>query len=104
MSDPQNVQLSCADETAYRTRLTAEKSTYRDCVEVHGLPDAFHYWSNRYMRPKLEAFGFGSPDDMFRKYLLEQCQSRQNDAKRFLSIGSGNCDLEIGLGTHLRAA
>jgi hypothetical protein len=65
-------------------------------VEVHELPDIFHYWSNRYMRPQLEAFGFSSPDGMFRKYLVEQCQARKNDAKRFLSIGSGNCDLEIG--------
>jgi len=54
------------------------------------------------MRPKLEAFGFSSPDGMFRKYLAEQCQARKNDAKRFLSIGAGNCDLEIGIGAQLR--
>ena len=41
---------------------------------------------------------------MFRKYLAEQCLARRNDAKRFVSIGAGNCDLEIDLGLHLRTA
>ncbi len=88
----------------YRTRLSAETAIYRDCLEVHSLPDIFHYWSNRHVRPELEAFGFSSPVGMFQKFLLEQCQARKNDLKRFVSIGSGNCDLEIGLGLHLRAA
>ncbi len=89
--------------TTYGTRIAAEKDIYRDCLEVHSLPEIFHYWSNRYVRPKLEALGFSSPVGMFMKYLAEQCQARKNGAKRFVSIGSGNCDLEIDLGSQLRA-
>src|SRR6266849_2532766 len=44
--------------TTYGTRIAAEKDIYRDCLEVHSLPEIFHYWSNRYVRPKLEALGF----------------------------------------------
>ena len=83
--------------TTYGARIAAEKDIYRDCLEVHSLPEIFHYWSKQYVRPKLEALGFSSPVGMFIKYLAEQCQARKNDAKRFVSIGSGNCDLESTL-------
>src|SRR5271169_6300702 len=81
----------------YATRVANETRLYRDLVEIHGLPEIFHYWSNRYVRPKLEAFGFSTPEQMFRKYIVEQCLRHQERPKRFVSLGSGNCDLEIGL-------
>ena len=96
-------QPAGADATAYGKRLADEEGTYRDCEEVHNLPDIFHYWSNRHVLPMLKAFGFSTPAEMFRKYLAEQCQARKNEVKRFVSIGSGNCDLEIDLALHLLA-
>src|SRR2546430_2119783 len=87
----------------YRARLQAEERVYKDCASVHDLPAIFHYWSERYIRPKLEAFGFNGPNGMFCRYLSEQCERRKNDRKRFVSIGSGNCDLEIELAANLRA-
>src|SRR6266481_5882772 len=88
----------------YAARVAAEKNTYRDCLDIHNLPEIFHYWSNRYVRPKLEAFGFSNPNEMFQKYVAEQCRRQSNGATRIASIGSGNCDLEIELASHLRAA
>ena len=90
-------------DESYRARVAAEKGIYEDCVKVHDLPPIFHYWSNRYIRPKLEAFGFSTPNDLFKKYLAEQCQRRAHEALRFASIGAGNCDLEITLASHLRS-
>lgn len=87
----------------YRARVAAEKGIYEDCVKVHDLPQIFHYWSNKYIRPKLEAFGFSTPNDMFKKYLLEQAKRRPQEPLRFASIGAGNCDLEISLASYLRA-
>ena len=92
------------DRPAYEARLAAEQSIYRDCVDVHSLPDIFHYWSNRYVKPKLEAFGFSNPNELFLRYLLEQCRRPDPVARRFVSIGSGNCDLEIDLAAQLRSA
>ena len=46
----------------YAARLAAEDRLYRDDIDVHNLPGIFHYWSNRYIRPKLEAFGFSTPE------------------------------------------
>ena len=90
-------------DESYRARIAVEKGVYEDCVKVHDLPPIFHYWSDKYIRPKLEAFGFISPNDMFKKYLLEQAQRRPQGTLRFASIGAGNCDLEIALASSLQA-
>ena len=87
----------------YAARLAAEARHYRDDIDVHGLPEIFHYWSNRYVRPKLEAFEVSNPEAMFRKYLGEQFERHPNQAKRFVSFGAGNCNLEIELALDLRA-
>jgi SAM-dependent methyltransferase len=87
----------------YAARLAAEDRHYRDDTDVHNLPGMFHYWSNRYVRPKLEAFGFSTPEAMFRKYLGEQFERHPNQPKRFVSFGSGNCNMEIELALDLRA-
>lgn len=92
------------DEAAYAARLATEKNIYQDCLDVHNLPEIFHYWSNRYVRPKLEAFGFSTPDEMFRKYAAEQCGRDPDSGKRIVSVGAGNCQVEIDLARHLRAA
>jgi SAM-dependent methyltransferase len=87
--------------SAYAARLAEERDHFEDCVNVHNLPDIFHYWSNQHVRPGLEALGLSSPDDLFRKYIGEHCQRGKNS--RFVSVGSGNCDLEINLALHFRS-
>jgi SAM-dependent methyltransferase len=54
------------------------------------------------MRPELLRFGFGSPKEMFRKFLGEQLDGQPRE-RRFVSLGAGNCDLEIQLALQLRA-
>ena len=87
---------------SYAARLAAENGRFRNCVDVHNLPEIFHYWSNRYIRPKVEALGFTTPNDLFRKYVAE-CGARSTGPARFASIGSGNCELEVSLAGHLRS-
>ena len=89
--------------SAYAVRLAAENGIYRDCVNVHNLPDIFHYWSNRHVRPQLEALGFSTPNEMFQKYLGAHFGPGKNTAPRFASVGSGNCDLEVSLASHFRS-
>ena len=91
------------EDENYHARVRAEKGVYEDCLIVHDLPPIFHYWSNKYIRPKLEAFGFSTPNDMFKKYLAAQCERCPHEGLRFASIGAGNCDLEINLALHLRS-
>ena len=87
----------------YRSRVAIERENYENTLNVHALPDIFHYWSNAYVRPKLEVLWIGSSSEMFSTYLEEQGELRKTDAKRFVSIGSGNCDLEIELALRLMA-
>ena len=91
------------EAAAYATRLAAENRLYRDDVDIHHLPEIFHYWSNRYIRPKLEAFGFSRPEGLFGKYVGEQFRRGENLHKRFVSFGSGNCNMEVDLAVELRA-
>ncbi len=90
------------EPASYQERVAGEIGAYEDCLEVHELPPIFHYWSNRYVRPKLEAFGFAHPHEMFGRYLGQQCR-RRGEGARFLSLGAGNCDLEIQAAAQLRA-
>ena len=78
----------------YEARLRAERATYDGCVDVHALPQIFHYWSNKYLRPKLEAFGFSNPDEFFAVHIRE-AQSAAGRPISVASLGSGNGDTEV---------
>jgi SAM-dependent methyltransferase len=92
--------------SAYQESLAEEKKIYENCKNVHNLPPIFHYWSNRHLLPKLQSFGFSSPTGMFAKQLDLLCgsgaTSQPSRAERFLSLGAGNCDLEVDLALSLK--
>jgi SAM-dependent methyltransferase len=98
---PQDPNHLVPDEN-YRSRVAIETENYQNNLNVHELPGIFDYWSNTFVRPKAEALGIGPGNEMFHSYLKRQCQ-RGNGAKRFVSLGSGNCDLEIDFARRLRA-
>ena len=93
-----------ADQRAYRSRLAAEEKAFKNCTTVHGLPPIFHYWSDKYVRPKLRAVGFAGSSEVFTDSMRRQCERRAGHSTQFLSIGSGNCDKEIEFALALRAA
>jgi len=86
----------------YHQKITNEVGFYKDCHNVHELPDIFHYWSNKYLRPKQERFGFSNPEDFF----ISQCLHKAGATEHLsiLSVGSGNGELEIKLAGALKAS
>jgi SAM-dependent methyltransferase len=88
------------DASHYGARVAEEISRFREEVEIHALPSIFHYWSDRYIRPKLESFGFSHPDGFFLTH-IESCCARATShvdrTKRIISLGAGNCDTEVRL-------
>ncbi len=86
----------------YEVRLAKEREIFSDQVNVHDLPEIFHYWSNKYLRPTFEQFGFSNPDEFFAKYLRLALIEHDADRACFASIGSGNCDTEIRVARLLR--
>jgi len=85
----------------YARRLECELANYADDVDVHALPEIFHYWSNAYVRPWFEEVGTTHPEDLFVKYLFEAAKTSNADRPRFVSIGAGNCDAEAEIARHL---
>lgn len=95
---PTKVASESAD---YERRLEREIANYADDVDVHALPEIFHYWSNKYIRPWFEEVGTTHPEDLFVKYLLEAAKHSKNERPRFVSIGAGNCDAEAMIAEQL---
>ena len=95
-------RLNGSATDTYQRALAQEVRCFESCLDVHDLPEIFHYWSNRYLRPTLLEFGFESPEGMFIRFLDERCREIGDGAKRFFSLGAGNCQLEIALAVQLR--
>jgi SAM-dependent methyltransferase len=97
------VRPAAKEDPRYAERLREEQAIYGDCVDVNDLPAIFHYWSNRYLRPKLAAFGFENPDEFFALHLAKAAASRPGERARFVSVGAGNCDTEVRVASLLRS-
>lgn len=82
----------------YARRLANETRFFAGYLNVHDLPAIYHYWSNRHLAPpKFHPFGFNDAEQL---YLLECRKLHQQTGGRFLdilSIGAGNCDMEVRL-------
>ncbi len=87
----------------YDSRVRSEIATFADDIDVHNLPEIFHYWSNKYLLPKVCSFGFNHPDDFFIKQLAKVIERVPAPTYRFISIGAGNCDTEVRIAQGLRA-
>ncbi len=93
--------VSGPQPVSYESRIASELATFEHDEVVHDLPAIFHYWSNTYLRPKIEAFGFSHPDDFFVQQLVK-CMAVDGAVSRFVSVGAGNCDTEIRVAKALR--
>jgi SAM-dependent methyltransferase len=91
----ENAPIGEPKAVTYEQKLEKEKNIYKDVVDVNELPPIFHYWSNKYLRPIFEEYGFSSSDEFFATYLLESARRCAAQNPVFVSIGSGNCDAEV---------
>ena len=85
----------------YARRVQNEQAFYANCENVHELPEIFHYWSNKYLAPEFQAWGFASPDDFFLQQLRLRLERQPEHFFRIISIGAGNCDLESNIASEL---
>ena len=90
--------------SAYSEKFNAELSRFENVEKVHALPDIFHYWSGKYLLPKLRALGFDSLLGFFIHYISESCNRRKGDISEIVSLGAGNSDFEVDLARRLREA
>jgi SAM-dependent methyltransferase len=79
----------------YDERMSSETATFEHQDVVHDLPEIYHYWSNKYLRPITEEFGFSNPDEFFVTFLGRCIEEHPGRNLRFASLGCGNCDTEV---------
>ena len=88
--------------SAYSERFDIELSRLQNLEKVHALPDIFHYWSEKYVRPKPRTLGFDSMAEFFVRYISQSCNRRNEDISKIVSLGSGNSDFEVDFARRLR--
>ncbi|MFA5684173.1 MAG: class I SAM-dependent methyltransferase [Lysobacteraceae bacterium] len=89
---------------SYGARLEQELAIFADQVDVNALPDIFHYWSNKYLRPMQEEYGYSNPDQFFAHYLGRAISADARPQRVIYSLGAGNCDTEVRVAKLLREA
>lgn len=82
-------------------RTEQELATFNNQEVVHALPKIQSYWSEKFLRPKFAAIGFDGMWDFYVKSILQLRLYFKNETLRIISIGSGNCDVEIELAKRL---
>ncbi len=90
-----------ARHSSVEERSATEVAIFAGQEEVHELPPIFHYWSEKWLRPELEAFGFSNPEEFFAYYIERSAQELKRPL-RIVSLGSGNCDAEVRVAELLR--
>jgi len=89
------VHIPAMDRIGYALRRAEERGTFALQHRIHELPPIFHYWSNAWLRPQLETFGFSNPDQFFALHLSKSVKDSGVRSSRFASLGAGNCDTEL---------
>ena len=83
-------------------KLRQELEIFNDNINIHDLPDIFHYWSNKHLKPLVEEYGITHPDDLFVNYMFDSVLSCGVEEPIFISIGAGNCDTEVRIAKRLK--
>jgi SAM-dependent methyltransferase len=86
----------------YASQVRMEIDTYTGIENVHDLPAIAHYWSEKYLCPLLEPFGFRNSVEFFRIYIAQVCAKKPQQTVSILSVGAGNCATEINIAEWLR--
>ncbi len=81
----------------YQKKIQQELAIYEKQVNVHDLPKIYHYWSNKYLVPIFQEAGFKTIEEFFTQNLLSAKNRTKSSISRFVSIGSGNCDVEVAI-------
>lgn len=82
-------------------KLKQEIAHFNNQKKVHSLPKSYNYWSKTYLRPKLEELGFSGLQNFYVKAIGDVVSNNSSKAIIILSVGSGNCDTEVGLAKSL---
>ena len=72
----QDGSIRSTRDPGYEAMMAREVANYRSVENVHDLPGIFHYWSNKYLVPKYQEFGFSSPNSFYLQYMTLVCRKQ----------------------------
>lgn len=64
------------DNSEYLSKVDKEKEIFNEKEVVHDLPDSFHYWSNKYLKPRLENLGISGIPALFADPIAKQYKQK----------------------------
>jgi SAM-dependent methyltransferase len=89
------------NDVTYEERIRQQIKQYSETINIHDLPEIFHFWSHNYIRPGLEdVFGTAIIPELYGQAYLEVRKKSVKPGK-ILSIGCGNGDVELDVATYL---
>ena len=88
-------------DAVYQKKIKQELTIYEKQVNVHDLPDIFHYWSNKHISPMCQEAGFSTIANFFSTHLMEANNRTRSTVANFISFGAGNCDLEVSIAKNM---
>lgn len=96
-----------ADINQYQLRVDQEVNRFSEDVNIHDLPDIFHYWSNKYLLPMFKEMGIKGINELFAEAVIsaikKDVESGRNRQCHVVSMGSGNCDVEVEVAKVLKS-
>jgi hypothetical protein len=85
----------------YEARVARQIAQYAT-EPIHDAPPIYEYWSNTYLRPKLNAvFGVDSMTAFYAEHILQRVAVMPEPITRILSIGAGDAELEVDVAQYL---
>lgn len=100
---PETPHATHTHASEYASRIQSELATYAHVVNVSDLPEIHGYWADKYVRPLMEPFGFSSGDGFYVVYLKRIAEKYRDRTIRVVTLGAGNCDLEVEIAKKLVA-
>ncbi|MCL4113151.1 UNVERIFIED_CONTAM: hypothetical protein GTU68_065787 [Idotea baltica] len=92
------------DKRLYEDRIGEELDRFEKEIDMHALPEIYHYWSNKFVLPMLQEIGCQSVEDFFFNELIDIGARVDSETLNFVSLGSGNCEIEVALAQRLQRA
>ena len=96
-----NIPATTIEKANYDHKVEQELAIFSKQEKVHDLPAIFHYWSNKFLLPILKDAGHASIKGFFVTALFGSIRQNPDERPSFLSIGAGNCDLEVSIARDL---
>lgn len=98
---PESTVLPETAVDSYQARVAKEAEHFAQRADVHDLPAVFHYWSNKYLLPKFKEMNIRGVHEFFADVITEKAPEKGQTKSVVVSIGCGNCDIEIAVAREL---